>query len=97
MKYICIWLIRLYRKFISPLKRSPCCRFTPTCSAYALEAFYEWGFFVGFGLTVWRILRCNPFCAGGYDPVPKRKRRGKSTGGEAQNVENNTIDKEDPK
>ena len=75
MKYVCIWLIRLYQKIISPLKRSPCCRFTPTCSAYAIEAFTEWGFFGGFGLTVWRILRCNPFCKGGYDPVPERKRR----------------------
>ena len=77
MKYVCIWLIRLYRKFISPLKRSPCCRFTPSCSAYAIDAFLEWGFFVGFGLTVWRILRCNPFCRGGYDPVPERKRKKK--------------------
>ena len=76
MKYICIWLIRFYRKFLSPLKGRPTCRFTPTCSAYALEAFQKRGFFVGFGLTVWRILRCNPFCAGGCDPVPeKRKRR----------------------
>jgi len=84
MKYVCIWLIRLYRKYISPLKRSPCCRFTPTCSAYALEAFTEWGFFVGLGLTVWRILRCNPFCRAGYDPVPerKRKRRDKAANGE---------------
>ncbi|MGM9684305.1 MAG: membrane protein insertion efficiency factor YidD [Eubacteriales bacterium] len=72
MKYVCAWLIRFYRKFISPLKRYPTCRFTPSCSAYALEAFMERGFFVGFGLTVWRILRCNPFCAGGYDPVPKK-------------------------
>ena len=72
MKYVCIWLIRFYQKFISPLKRSPCCRFTPTCSAYALEAFTKRGFFVGVGLTVWRILRCNPFCAGGYDPVPPK-------------------------
>lgn len=72
MKYLCILLIRFYRKFISPLKR-PCCRFTPTCSKYALEAFEKRGFFIGFGLTVWRILRCNPFCAGGYDPVPEKK------------------------
>lgn len=70
MKYICIALIRFYRKFLSPLKRSPCCRFTPTCSAYGLEAFQKRGFFVGLILTVYRILRCNPFCAGGYDPVP---------------------------
>ena len=73
MKYVCIWLIRFYRKFLSPLKRNPCCRFTPTCSCYALEAFQKRGFFVGFGLTVYRILRCNPFCRGGYDPVPPKK------------------------
>ncbi len=74
MKYVCIWLIRLYQKILSPLKRTPCCRFTPTCSAYAIEAFQKRGFFVGFGLTVRRILRCNPFGAGGYDPVPERKK-----------------------
>ena len=73
MKYVCIWLIRLYQKFLSPLKGNPTCRFTPTCSAYAIEAFQKRGFFVGFFLTVWRILRCNPFCRGGYDPVPPKK------------------------
>ena len=72
MKHVMIWLIRLYQKVISPIK-PPCCRFTPTCSQYAIEAFTKRGFFVGFGLTVWRILRCNPFCAGGYDPVPPKK------------------------
>ena len=66
-----IGLIRLYQKVISPLK-PPCCRFTPTCSAYAIEAFSKRGFFVGLILTVWRILRCNPFSKGGYDPVPER-------------------------
>jgi putative membrane protein insertion efficiency factor len=73
MKQICIWLIRFYQKFLSPLKRRPTCRFTPTCSAYAVEAFQKRGFFVGFGLTVWRILRCNPFGKCGYDPVPEKK------------------------
>lgn len=72
MKYICIWLVRFYRRFLSPLKRRPTCRFTPTCSAYAIEAFQKRGFFVGMILTVWRILRCNPFCPGGYDPVPEK-------------------------
>ena len=72
MKYVFIWLIRLYQKFISPLKRSPTCRFTPTCSAYAIEAFQKRGFFVGSILTAWRLLRCNPFCKGGYDPVPEK-------------------------
>ena len=72
------WLIslpiRFYRRFISPLK-APCCRFRPTCSAYALEALREWGAVRGTCLAVWRVLRCNPFCAGGYDPVPVNKRR----------------------
>ena len=71
MKHVMIWLIRLYQKFISPLK-PPSCRFTPTCSAYAIEAFRKRGFFVGLILTVSRILRCNPFSRGGYDPVPER-------------------------
>ncbi len=80
MKTLCILLIKLYRRFISPLK-APCCRFTPTCSAYALEAFTEWGFFRGFFLSLMRILRCNPFCRGGFDPVPiNRKKRKKKQG-----------------
>lgn len=74
MKHVMIWLIGLYRKYISPLK-PPCCRFTPTCSSYAIEAFQKRGFFVGFALTVWRILRCNPFSKGGYDPVPEKKKK----------------------
>ncbi|MBQ9510613.1 MAG: membrane protein insertion efficiency factor YidD [Clostridia bacterium] len=77
MKYIAIWLVKFYRKFISPLK-PPCCRFTPTCSQYAIEAFREWGFICGLGLTIWRVLRCNPYCKGGYDPVPECEyRRGR--------------------
>ena len=75
MKYVCAWLIRFYQKFLSPLKRTPTCRFYPSCSAFALEAFINRGFFVGFGLTVWRILRCHPFCAGGFDPVPEGKHK----------------------
>ena len=69
MKYIFIYLIKFYRKFISPLF-PPCCRFTPTCSQYALEAYMKYGIFKGTYLTVRRLLRCNPFCKGGYDPVP---------------------------
>ena len=79
MKYICIWLIRFYRKILSPLKGKPCCRFVPSCSAYAIEAFEKRGFFVGMILTVWRILRCNPFCVGGYDPVPEKGLRYKGS------------------
>ena len=71
MKHLCIGLIKFYQKAISPLK-SPCCRFYPTCSAYAVTAFQKRGFFVGLALTVWRLLRCNPFCRPGYDPVPDK-------------------------
>ncbi len=67
-------IIRLYRKLISPLK-PPCCRFTPTCSQYALEAIRVHGAFKGSALALWRILRCNPFSKGGYDPVPDKKRK----------------------
>ena len=94
MKHIMIWLISLYRKFISPLK-PPCCRFTPTCSAYAIEAFQKRGFFAGLILTVWRILRCNPFGRGGYDPVPEKGF--KPYGGNRENpceTHTDTIDKE---
>lgn len=73
MKKICIFLIEFYRKFISPLKPKPTCRFIPTCSEYALEAYKIHGFFKGTYLTVRRILRCNPFCRGGFDPVPEKK------------------------
>ncbi len=75
MKHVCMWLIRFYRRFLSPLKGSPCCRFTPSCSAYALEAYQKRGFFVGSFLSARRILRCNPFGAGGYDPVPEKKHK----------------------
>ena len=69
---ILIKLIELYRKNISP-RKIPCCRFTPTCSAYAIEAIKKRGAFVGTFLSIWRILRCNPLCKGGYDPVPEKK------------------------
>jgi len=68
MTKIMILLIRFYQKYISPLKR-PSCRFYPTCSSYAIQAYKKYGFFKGSVLSIWRILRCNPFCKGGYDPV----------------------------
>lgn len=71
MKKLLMALVRFYRRAISP-RKPPCCRFTPTCSAYALEALEKRGVFVGLLLTVWRVLRCNPFCKGGYDPVPEK-------------------------
>ncbi len=72
MKYICMALIRFYRRFLSPLKRQSTCRFTPTCSAYALEAYEKRGFFAGLVLSTWRILRCSPLSPAGYDPVPEK-------------------------
>ena len=71
MKHLCIIMIRLYRELISPLK-PPCCRFYPTCSEYSMQAFGRHGFFVGLVLSAYRLLRCNPFCRPGYDPVPER-------------------------
>ncbi len=68
MKHIFIWLIKLYIKFISPLKK-PSCRFYPTCSQYALEAFSKYGAFKGFFLSVKRLLKCHPFHQGGFDPL----------------------------
>lgn len=62
--------VRFYRRFISPLT-PPCCRFTPTCSAYAIKAVERFGIIKGTALAVWRLLRCNPFCKGGIDEVPE--------------------------
>lgn len=69
MKYPFLWLIRGYQKFLSPML-PPSCRFHPTCSEYGYEAINKHGVIKGGALAVWRILRCNPFCKGGYDPVP---------------------------
>lgn len=62
-------LVRFYRAFISPLT-PPSCRYTPTCSAYALEALERHGALKGSWLSVRRILRCHPWGGSGYDPVP---------------------------
>ncbi|MBQ2925919.1 MAG: membrane protein insertion efficiency factor YidD [Ruminiclostridium sp.] len=72
MKAVLLWMIRFYRNYISP-NRPPCCRFIPTCSAYALEAIEKYGAVKGGFLAVRRILRCNPFHRQEsieYDPVP---------------------------
>ena len=76
MKRLLLGLIRLYRKRISP-GRPPCCRFIPTCSAYALEAVEVHGALKGGLLSAWRVLRCNPFHRERsflYDPVPPKGR-----------------------
>ena len=72
MKQVLLTMIRFYRKYISSM-RQPCCRFIPTCSAYAIKAIEIHGAFKGTLLAVWRVLRCNPLCKGGYDPVPEKK------------------------
>lgn len=74
MKKTFIRLIRLYQKNISP-KKPPCCKYYPSCSSYAIEAIEKRGAFIGFFLALFRILRCNPFAKGGYDPVPEKKQK----------------------
>lgn len=61
--------IRFYRKYLSPLKTARC-PYIPTCSEYGLEAIEKYGALKGGLMALWRILRCNPFSHGGYDPVP---------------------------
>lgn len=73
MKNIFINMIRFYKKCISPIKGYSACKYYPTCSTYAIEALEEHGVIKGSILALWRILRCNPFSKGGYDPVPKKK------------------------
>ena len=68
MKKILIFLIKVYKKYISPLLPKSC-RFYPTCSEYAIEAVYKYGVLKGSIRIIYRILRCNPFSKGGYDPV----------------------------
>lgn len=73
MAYIGIVLIRMYQVLLSPLLPRRC-RFYPSCSQYAIEAFSIHGFFRGCYLILCRIGRCNPWCDGGYDPVPQSKK-----------------------
>jgi len=62
-------VLRGYQRWISP-SLPPTCRYTPTCSQYAIEALEQGGLIVGMALAAWRVLRCHPFVKGGYDPVP---------------------------
>lgn len=69
LNWLLIMYVRLYQRFISPLT-PPSCRFTPTCSQYAVEALQKYGPFKGLWLAVKRLLRCHPWGGSGYDPVP---------------------------
>lgn len=68
-----IFCVELYRTYISPM-RPPSCRFSPTCSEYAVEALRDWGLVRGLALATWRLLKCGPWHPGGWDPVPERRR-----------------------
>lgn len=73
MKKIVIKMIEWYQSISK--HKNPTCRYRPTCSAYAKEAFQKRNFFIAGFLSAYRILRCNPFSKGGYDPVPKKKHK----------------------
>ena len=72
---LAIALIKFYKKYLSidtRLGRQVICRYTPTCSSYGLECYERFGFLKATYLTLYRIMRCNPFSKGGYDPVPEK-------------------------
>lgn len=69
MKKLLIKIIKFYQKNLSKYKGVACCRFTPTCSEYAIQAIEKYGVVKGGYKAALRILRCNPFCKGGYDPL----------------------------
>lgn len=73
IKKVLIFLIKTYQMTLSPRFSHGSCRYTPTCSQYAFEAIEIHGIFKGCLLAAWRILRCNPFSKGGWDPVPPKK------------------------
>jgi putative membrane protein insertion efficiency factor len=68
MRRVIVWLLRGYKWAISPMLL-PACRYVPTCSEYAMEAVQRYGVLRGGIKAAWRLLRCNPFVRGGYDPV----------------------------
>ncbi|NLC78883.1 MAG: membrane protein insertion efficiency factor YidD [Ruminococcaceae bacterium] len=74
IKKLLIKMLKFYKRTISPGLGTNC-RFVPTCSEYAMQAIETRGVIVGLALSAWRLLRCNPFCKGGYDPVPQRKNK----------------------
>lgn len=74
MSKVLIAAIRVYQYLISPML-GPRCKYYPSCSSYAIDALREHGVLRGTGLATWRLLRCNPFSHGGYDPVPPRREK----------------------
>gem|GEM_PF-4974080 len=70
MRQVAIFFVRMYQALQGSFYTGNC-RFHPTCSHYSIEAFETRGFFIGLALTTYRILRCQPFCKGGWDPVPR--------------------------
>lgn len=87
MRQTIIFLIKIYKKTISPFL-TPCCRFYPTCSTYSLLAFEKFGISKGTILSIKRILKCHPFHPGGIDPAPEK---GRSKNGKKTTVDNGTI------
>ena len=73
MKYVIIWLVKLYQKIPGPWHNA--CKYQPTCSNYMVGVLKEFGFFKGSYLGIRRILRCNPWSDGGYDPIPCKKEK----------------------
>jgi len=73
LKRIAIFFISLYQRLVSPLIPRRC-KYHPTCSQYSVDAIREWGVFRGISMSAWRVLRCNPFSHGGFDPVRRRPR-----------------------
>ncbi len=70
MKRVLLSLLKLYKKYLSPALPQNRCKYLPTCSEYAYGAIEKHGALRGSLLAIWRLLRCNPFSKGGYDPVP---------------------------
>ena len=71
MKHVLLFLIRAYQRIFGIFRKNPCCRYSPTCSSYGLEAISRLGAVRGGWLTIKRIARCNPWGGHGYDPVPE--------------------------
>jgi hypothetical protein len=72
MRKLMIRMIRAYQR--GTAGKNPTCKYLPTCSNYAIDAYENYNFFYATLLMIWRILRCNPFSRGGYDPIPKYKK-----------------------